>query len=130
MFVEDPLFVSEIAQTLVLNQDAQSANKSQKEKQLFMVNTLGRVLDALTLRHRLINAAWECELLSKVSMFLEKNTLELFRRRKRKYWSSSGVHSKTLLKMLILGIQGTSTRNGIQRVSFIPEICTVRVCRS
>ena len=74
MFVEDPLFVSEIAQTLVLNQDAQSANKSQKEKQLFMVNTLGRVLDALTLRHRLINAAWECELLSKVSMFLEKKT--------------------------------------------------------
>ena len=130
MFVEDPLFVSEIAQTLVLNQDAQSANKSQKEKQLFMVNTLGRVLDALTLRHTLINAAWECELLSKVSMFLEKNTLELFRPRKRKYWSSSGVHSKTLLKMLILGIQGTSTRNGIQRVSFIPEICTVRVCRA
>ena len=78
MFVEDPLFVNEIAQTLVLNQDAQSANKSQKEKQLFMVNTLGRVLDALTLRHRLINAAWECELLSKVSMFLEKTPQNYF----------------------------------------------------
>ena len=42
VFVEDPLFVCEIAQTMVLNQDSQGANKSQKEKQLYMVNTMGR----------------------------------------------------------------------------------------
>ena len=106
MFVEDPLFVCEIAQTLVLNQDAQSANKSQKEKQLFMVNTLGRVLDALTLRHRLIKSAWECELLSKVSMYQEKHLFRIIFEApsvelpegKRKYWSSSREHSITLSK--------------------------------
>ena len=60
------MFICEIAQTLVGQQEAAGARKSQREKQTAMVSSVGRILDAVTLRHRLIESAWESEILSKV----------------------------------------------------------------
>ena len=61
--------MSEVAQTVVVQQEHEINMKSLKEKQLYMMNALGRVLNAVTLRHRLIEAAWESEVLAKVKCF-------------------------------------------------------------
>ncbi|KAK3588936.1 hypothetical protein CHS0354_023696 [Potamilus streckersoni] len=66
VYVEDPLFMCEVAQTLVTQNEQEKSRKSAKEKQLAMVNSVARLLEALTLRHRLIDAAWECEIVAKI----------------------------------------------------------------
>lgn len=45
MFVEDPLFISEICQTLVSQIDQAASRKSQKEKLITMSITVGKLLE-------------------------------------------------------------------------------------
>ncbi|XP_076468617.1 uncharacterized protein LOC143299362 isoform X2 [Babylonia areolata] len=67
IYVEDPLFMCELAQHLVNQQEQQSgARRSHKDRQLGMLEAVGRVMETVTLRHRLIEAAWESEILSDV----------------------------------------------------------------
>ena len=109
VFVEDPLFMCEIAQSLVLQQEQELARKNQLEKARGICDIIGSVLNVSTncfrytyqslaacviyshtgcypgilymhhvhvfilcvfqlvsFRHRLLDAAWETEILSKV----------------------------------------------------------------
>jgi len=61
------MFVCEVMQLAVGLVDQQGARKSGKERQVATLNYCGHVLDVVTARHRLIDAAWETEILSKVS---------------------------------------------------------------
>jgi hypothetical protein len=66
VFADDPLFVCEVGQTIAANVEQQLAKKAQKERQVGMLNCVGKVMDTVTARHRLIDAAWETEILAKV----------------------------------------------------------------
>ncbi|XP_059153793.1 uncharacterized protein LOC131939486 [Physella acuta] len=66
VFCEDPLFMCELAQFSVKQQEEASGRKTHKEKQTAMVQTIGRVMEIVTLRHRMLEAAWETEVLSKI----------------------------------------------------------------
>ena len=66
VFADDPLFVCEVAQTMSLNVEQQLAKKTQRDRQVAMLACIGKVMDVVTVRHRLIDAAWETEILSKV----------------------------------------------------------------
>ncbi|VDP93273.1 unnamed protein product [Echinostoma caproni] len=37
-----------------------------KTRQMYLLNELGRLLDLVTIRHRLMDCMWECEVLSKI----------------------------------------------------------------
>ncbi|ESO99501.1 hypothetical protein LOTGIDRAFT_113339, partial [Lottia gigantea] len=65
VFAEDPLFICEIAQSLV-SQKEQGASRSTKDKQMAIVNAYCQVMETVTLRHRLMDSAWESEILAKV----------------------------------------------------------------
>ncbi|PVD25251.1 hypothetical protein C0Q70_15749 [Pomacea canaliculata] len=66
-YVEDPLFICELAQHLVAQQEQQSGTRrSHKDRQLGMLQAAGRVMETVTLRYRLIDAAWEAALLSEI----------------------------------------------------------------
>lgn len=71
VFADDPLFVSEVAQTLAANVELQMAKKTQKDRQTGMLSCVGKVLDGVTLRQRLMTAAWETEILSKVLFYVK-----------------------------------------------------------
>ncbi|XP_061479532.1 uncharacterized protein LOC133383234 isoform X2 [Rhineura floridana] len=58
VLVEDPSFVREIAMS-ALKSVAEEEQKRSKEKQAFILNIFARLLELLTLRHRLIEAAIE-----------------------------------------------------------------------
>lgn len=75
VFADDPLFVCEVAQTVASSVDQSGSKKSQKDRQLATLTSVGQVLDVITLRHRLIDAAWETETLSKVSFLLSNFTI-------------------------------------------------------
>ncbi len=83
VFVDDPLFVCEVAQTLLTAQPGggdvrgRGSVTSHKQKQLHMLLGVGRVMDAVTLRHRLVEAAWETEILSKVCPSSLRYTLSI-----------------------------------------------------
>lgn len=67
VFVEDPIFVCEVAQSLV-NQAFNSkkgGRKSVKEKQKTLTETWSKLLEVITLRHRLITAAQETDVVTK-----------------------------------------------------------------
>jgi len=66
VFADDPLFVCEVMEQAIALLDQQGARKTGKERQVATLNYCGHVLDAVTCRHRLIDAAWETEILSKV----------------------------------------------------------------
>jgi len=53
------MFVCEVMQLAVGLVDQQGARKSGKERQVATLNYCGHVLDVVTARHRLIDAAWE-----------------------------------------------------------------------
>ena len=74
VFADDPMFVCEVMQQAVGLVDQQTVKKTGKERQVAILNYCGRVLEVVTCRHRLIDAAWETEILSKVSFL----TLILF----------------------------------------------------
>ncbi|KAK6176827.1 hypothetical protein SNE40_015054 [Patella caerulea] len=65
VFAEDPLFICEIAQSLVTQQE-QGGRRSTKEKQMAIINSYCRVMETITVRHRLMDSAWESEILAKV----------------------------------------------------------------
>ena len=66
VFVEDPTFVADIAGTVVAKADEKAARQSKKERHVIAIKTMARLLETVTLRHRLLDAAWETEVLSKV----------------------------------------------------------------
>jgi len=70
VFADDPLFVSEIMQQAIALVDQQGARKTGKERQVAILTHCRQVLDVVTARHRLIDAAWETEILSKVNCHL------------------------------------------------------------
>ncbi|KAL5014657.1 hypothetical protein ScPMuIL_008927 [Solemya velum] len=65
-FAEDPLFMCEIAQTQITQREASMSKPTAKERLTNMVNTVCQLFEALTIRNRLIDAAWEVELLAKL----------------------------------------------------------------
>ncbi|CAL1545735.1 unnamed protein product [Lymnaea stagnalis] len=66
VFVEDPLFMCEVAQFSVKQHEEEAGRRSHKEKQIAMTQSIGRVMEIVTLRHRMIEASWESEILSKI----------------------------------------------------------------
>ncbi|XP_070191909.1 uncharacterized protein [Littorina saxatilis] len=69
VYVEDPLFMCELAHHLIIQKEQKSGTRiSQKERQLAMLESVGRVMESVSLRHRLLDSAWESEILSAVYM--------------------------------------------------------------
>ncbi|KAJ8353268.1 hypothetical protein SKAU_G00208350 [Synaphobranchus kaupii] len=67
VFFEDPFFVRDVG--LVVLSTAKEEEKMQgKERQLFMMEIFSKLLELVTLRHRLIEAASETALLSQLSV--------------------------------------------------------------
>ncbi|CAH1785032.1 unnamed protein product [Owenia fusiformis] len=66
VFVEDPLFICEIAGTLVHKYEQNPVRKSQREKHTGMIQVVATLMEAINLRQRLIDASWETEILSKI----------------------------------------------------------------
>ncbi|GFS24937.1 coiled-coil domain-containing protein 162-like, partial [Elysia marginata] len=66
VFADDPLFQCELALFSIRLQDEKAGRRTHKEKQVDMVASVGRLMGILTYRHRLIEACWETEILSKI----------------------------------------------------------------
>ncbi|XP_021364139.1 uncharacterized protein LOC110457263 isoform X2 [Mizuhopecten yessoensis] len=66
VFADDPLFMCEIAQNMVAQGAEEAQRKPAKERQALMVATVGRLMEALTYRYRLIDSAWETDILAKI----------------------------------------------------------------
>ncbi|XP_064633719.1 uncharacterized protein LOC135491668 [Lineus longissimus] len=66
MYVEDPQLLVEIAHTLVHEEEQTGRRRTQKEKHTDILNSICRVMEMVTLRHRLLDSAWETEVLSKI----------------------------------------------------------------
>lgn len=67
MYIEDPSYVCEVALTLIETQEQQDQRKTKKERQAQSVTTIGKVMELVTLRHRMLEASWETEVLTEVS---------------------------------------------------------------
>ena len=67
VFIEDPSYLCEVALALIDQQEQQDQRKTKKERQAQSVATIGKVMELVTLRHRMLEATWESELLSNVS---------------------------------------------------------------
>ncbi|XP_076834646.1 si:ch73-242m19.1 isoform X3 [Brachyhypopomus gauderio] len=65
VFIEDPVLVREAVLTVLRSADEQD-RKQGRERQLFAVETLSRLLELITLRHRIIESAFETEHLSQL----------------------------------------------------------------
>jgi len=70
VFIDDPSYLCEVAQSLVEQQEKSDARKTKKDRQAASVRTVGRVMGLVTLRHRMLEAAWETEVLSKVRVYI------------------------------------------------------------
>lgn len=68
VFADDPMFVCQVMQQAIELIDQQGSRKTGKERQVATLNYCGHVLDVVTSRHRLIDAAWETEILTKVAI--------------------------------------------------------------
>ncbi|XP_053377209.1 uncharacterized protein LOC123529723 isoform X3 [Mercenaria mercenaria] len=67
VFAEDPLFICEIAERFATEEEGdQQARGQVKQKNKLIMNKVGRVMEAVHVRHRLIDAAWETEILAKI----------------------------------------------------------------
>ncbi|EDO39453.1 predicted protein [Nematostella vectensis] len=68
VFVEDPLFVCEVAQSLITAEENKKGGgrKSVKEKQQILTRIWSRILEVITLRHRLIMASQETSVVTKI----------------------------------------------------------------
>ncbi|KAK4470711.1 hypothetical protein MN116_006239 [Schistosoma mekongi] len=66
LFVEDTLQMSELCNEYILSIQQRNSHGDKKTRQTFLLNELGRLLDVITLRHRLLDCMWECEILSKL----------------------------------------------------------------
>ncbi|ELT87774.1 hypothetical protein CAPTEDRAFT_135511, partial [Capitella teleta] len=65
-FIEDPQFMTNVLEKLLRDQEKQTARFPQKEKQEAQMQLIGKALEMVTARYRLINACSETEILSKV----------------------------------------------------------------
>lgn len=64
VFFEDPLLVQEVGLSLVKSAEDTDMKKGQ-EKQLYAVETFSKLLELVTIRHRLLEAAAETAHLAK-----------------------------------------------------------------
>ena len=64
--VEDPLLMHDLGQSLLKDLDETLKNKTRKEQIELTITTMSRVVEMVTLRHRLLSAAIETEFLSKI----------------------------------------------------------------
>ncbi|CAH8579079.1 unnamed protein product [Schistosoma curassoni] len=65
-FIEDVLQMSELCSQYILSVQQRNPRGDKKTRQHFLLNELGRLSDLVTLRHRLLDCMWECEILSKL----------------------------------------------------------------
>ncbi|KAL4226305.1 hypothetical protein ACF0H5_014288 [Mactra antiquata] len=67
VFTEDPLFLCEIAERFATEDEGEQQARGQvKQRNRTMMTKVGRVMEAMHVRHRLIDAAWETEILAKI----------------------------------------------------------------
>ncbi|XP_022108314.1 uncharacterized protein LOC110988792 isoform X2 [Acanthaster planci] len=66
VYAEDPTFMCEIAQSVMASLDAAAGRRTPKERKADLLKIWSRLLETITLRHRLIETANETELLSKL----------------------------------------------------------------
>lgn len=66
VYIEEPQSMCAVAVHLLSQHEEQDSKKTKKEKQAAAVTTVGKVMELVTLRHRLVEAAWETEILSKI----------------------------------------------------------------
>ncbi|GAA52786.1 coiled-coil domain-containing protein 162, partial [Clonorchis sinensis] len=65
-FVEDAIQMCELSNQHLAAIQNRNSRGDKKTRQMYLLNELGRLLDLVTLRHRLIDCMWECEVLSKI----------------------------------------------------------------
>ncbi|KAF7261912.1 hypothetical protein EG68_00732 [Paragonimus skrjabini miyazakii] len=65
-FVEDAIQMCELSNQHLVAVQQRNSRGDRKTRQMYLLNELGRLLDLITLRHRLIDCMWECEVLSKI----------------------------------------------------------------
>uniref|UniRef100_A0A5K4F3H5 Phosphodiesterase I n=2 Tax=Schistosoma mansoni TaxID=6183 RepID=A0A5K4F3H5_SCHMA len=65
-FIEDVVQMSELCNQYILSVQQRNSRGDKKTRQNYLLNELGRLLDLVTLRHRLLDCMWECEILSKL----------------------------------------------------------------
>ncbi|CAH3180891.1 unnamed protein product [Porites lobata] len=67
VFAEDPIFVCEVAQSLVnrASESKKGGRKSVKEKQKILTDVWSKLLEVITLRHRLITSGQETDVVTK-----------------------------------------------------------------
>ncbi|KAA3672003.1 uncharacterized protein DEA37_0000353 [Paragonimus westermani] len=65
-FVEDAIQMCELSNQYLVAVQQRNSRGDRKTRQIYLLNELGRLLDLITLRHRLIDCMWECEVLSKI----------------------------------------------------------------
>lgn len=58
--------MSELCNQYILSVQQRNPRGDKKTRQHFLLNELGRLSDLVTLRHRLLDCMWECEILSKL----------------------------------------------------------------
>ena len=61
MYIEDPLFVCEVGHSFAVDEDPGAARKPVSEKQTQMVSFWSRLLEIISLRHRIMESSWESE---------------------------------------------------------------------
>ncbi|XP_072026117.1 uncharacterized protein [Amphiura filiformis] len=66
VYAEDPLFMCEIGQSLMAAQEAKMGRRSTKEKQGDILQIWSRLLETITIRHRLLEVASETEVIAKL----------------------------------------------------------------
>ncbi|XP_038054173.1 uncharacterized protein LOC119726519 isoform X2 [Patiria miniata] len=66
VYAEDPSFMCEISQSMMASLDAAAGRRTPKERKADLLKIWSRLLETITLRHRLIETANETELLSKL----------------------------------------------------------------
>ncbi|XP_061091953.1 uncharacterized protein LOC133124596 [Conger conger] len=99
VFFEDPFFVRDIG-LMVLGSAKEEEKMRGKERQLFMVETFSKLLELVTLRHRLIEAASETALLSQLySGFAREMGFEQFYLHLRPIQFEFAVHKEKTDKL-------------------------------
>ncbi|CAH8574297.1 unnamed protein product [Heterobilharzia americana] len=68
--IEDAIQMSELCNQYLFSVQQRNSRGDKKARQIFLLNELGRLLDLITVRHRLIDCMWECEVLSKIYLNL------------------------------------------------------------
>ncbi|XP_071809867.1 uncharacterized protein [Asterias amurensis] len=66
VFAEDPSFICDIGQSQMTSLDAAAGRRTPKERKADLLKIWSRLLETVTLRHRLVETAGETELLSKL----------------------------------------------------------------